>query len=872
MMILSVQHIKEGMPAYLKVLLLLILSADLNQMHVRSVEIETGDNINNKQLITVTVHKDIFDNDINVRLLELENKLSRKIQELKSAVIEEVRKASYKSEELLPELISNISNTFSINEELLSTAIAENSYLSKKNGELQSQIEISTQNNKGLQERLMGENSKLSDSNKDLQVILGNLTITNRDLEAKVQDLQEKMANKSESNIKLEFEIQKKDVSIQELQGQFTEARQNINTLNESLHTLTGKYSNLAEGLEISEFPVNYCKIQQNTVLWKLVHNDSPYNIPSGGTVWKPSQSELEAGKMQLKYSTAQDTYFRVVTKQEIWGRDKGVYDQSDMFRMVEDYFKTTYLARNVGTAEGSISWKFDLSGTGRTIDNVRVIFSTTLFGGEVDANICTSAECEPIPRGASKYTPSRMAYTLARETLFLEDMRYSMLLPATDPYKNVTYTRKQKEKQIEEEFYSSDAMVNREWTRSNQPQRRAIIGLATHGFHHKMCKNNKYHQPSDICECKICEQKCERYHFKQCKRWTGSLNDLIKDKKVDLENRLLNKIQELKSDLIEEKSSSKFEKLLPELIGNISYISSKTQEILAHSIRENDQLSKRNKELQSNLEIFTQDNEELVNTIVNEYGRMSETKKDFLVKLGNLTIANQHFEEIVQKQEYKISNLTENNKDLEIKIKDRDVLIAELQGQLTEATNNIRNLKENLRTVTERYSNLKDDLGISDHPVNICKIQQNSVLWKLVHKGHEIQSTSGGTVWKPSISEQRIGIMQLQYSSAQDKYFRPVDKQEIRGWEMGVYRQSQFFRMVENDWKVAYLVRKGNGLFETRHFQGINQLEIVAKTTSGTAGASWHHAQLFRQLLNNTVSYGFDVSISFRKCDVTLL
>lgn len=134
---------------------------------------------------------------------------------------------------------------------------------------------------------------------------------------------------------------------------------------------------------------------------------------------------------------------------------------------------------------------------------------------------------------GASKYTPSRMAYMLARETLFLEDMRYAMLLPATDPYKNVTNTRKQKEKQIEEEFYSSDAMVNREWTRSNQPQRRAIIGLATHGFHHKMCKNSKYHQPSDLCECKICEQKCERYHFKQCKRWTGSLNDLIKDKQL---------------------------------------------------------------------------------------------------------------------------------------------------------------------------------------------------------------------------------------------------------------------------------------------------------------------------------------------------
>ena len=140
-------------------------------------------------------------------------------------------------------------------------------------------------------------------------------------------------------------------------------------------------------------------------------------------------------------------------------------------------------------------------------------IFSPLIFGIFKYASFLYAGERNPLPGR--------------------HEVPYAMLLPATDPYKNVTNTRKQKEKQIEEEFYSSDAMVNREWTRSNQPQRRAIIGLATHGFHHKMCKNSKYiyHQPSDLCECKICEQKCERYHFKQCKRWTGSLNDLIKDK-----------------------------------------------------------------------------------------------------------------------------------------------------------------------------------------------------------------------------------------------------------------------------------------------------------------------------------------------------
>ncbi|KAJ4431484.1 hypothetical protein ANN_20082 [Periplaneta americana] len=105
---------------------------------------------------------------------------------------------------------------------------------------------------------------------------------------------------------------------------------------------------------------------------------------------------------------------------------------------------------------------------------------------------------------GASKYTPSRMVYMLARETPFLEDLRIRMMLTATEPYKDVAERRKQKEREIEKEFFATDAMTNREWTSSNQPQRHAIIGLATHGFHHKLCKTVKFHQPSDSCECNI--------------------------------------------------------------------------------------------------------------------------------------------------------------------------------------------------------------------------------------------------------------------------------------------------------------------------------------------------------------------------------
>ena len=119
--------------------------------------------------------------------------------------------------------------------------------------------------------------------------------------------------------------------------------------------------------------------------------------------------------------------------------------------------------------------------------------------------------------------------YMLARETYFLEDIRLRMLLPATETYSQVMAQRKKKEREIDNSFFATDAMVNREWTGSNQSQRYAIIGLAVHGFHQKMCVNSKFHQPSELCVCKTCDQLCEQYHFDKCKKRTGTLNELIK-------------------------------------------------------------------------------------------------------------------------------------------------------------------------------------------------------------------------------------------------------------------------------------------------------------------------------------------------------
>ena len=132
---------------------------------------------------------------------------------------------------------------------------------------------------------------------------------------------------------------------------------------------------------------------------------------------------------------------------------------------------------------------------------------------------------------GAGKSAPNRYMYLLARETYFIEDLRIEMTLPSNKSYNEVIAQRAEKQRGVDTRFFCTDAMIYRDWTKPNQQQRYAIIGLAIHGYHHKMCQNPRFHQPDEKCVCKYCIKECDRYHVLECKNRIGSLNDLIKDK-----------------------------------------------------------------------------------------------------------------------------------------------------------------------------------------------------------------------------------------------------------------------------------------------------------------------------------------------------
>ncbi|KAJ4451621.1 hypothetical protein ANN_03090 [Periplaneta americana] len=87
-----------------------------------------------------------------------------------------------------------------------------------------------------------------------------------------------------------------------------------------------------------------------------------------------------------------------------------------------------------------------------------------------------------------SKYTPSRLTYVLSKESFYIEDLRYQLLLTSTKAYDDLLQELKAKRAEICMEFYVTDAMMNTEWKKANYELRHVMTRFAVHGFHFKLC------------------------------------------------------------------------------------------------------------------------------------------------------------------------------------------------------------------------------------------------------------------------------------------------------------------------------------------------------------------------------------------------
>jgi hypothetical protein len=123
------------------------------------------------------------------------------------------------------------------------------------------------------------------------------------------------------------------------------------------------------------------------------------------------------------------------------------------------------------------LTWEFLTTGDLRRLDNIKATFLKRLSQ-------------------ASKFTSTRLIYELYRETLFVEDLRLEMLLPSTAAVEQHLWERALKRNYVWEDFFTTEAMLNRDWTKPNYELRHVTTRMAIHGFHHKICSTKQFHSP----------------------------------------------------------------------------------------------------------------------------------------------------------------------------------------------------------------------------------------------------------------------------------------------------------------------------------------------------------------------------------------
>ncbi|PSN56485.1 hypothetical protein C0J52_08460 [Blattella germanica] len=117
---------------------------------------------------------------------------------------------------------------------------------------------------------------------------------------------------------------------------------------------------------------------------------------------------------------------------------------------------------------------------------------------------------------GLSKHTPSRLVYVMARENFLIEETGWKHLLPKTEEVKEVIRKMKRKQEEIEEDFYTTEAVLNSTWKGVNQELRHVVVTrMSAHGFHSRVCKNDKYHEPSSerLTLLKMATERMKRMH-----------------------------------------------------------------------------------------------------------------------------------------------------------------------------------------------------------------------------------------------------------------------------------------------------------------------------------------------------------------------
>ena len=111
---------------------------------------------------------------------------------------------------------------------------------------------------------------------------------------------------------------------------------------------------------------------------------------------------------------------------------------------------------------------------------------------------------------GVHRSTRNRKIVLLLELPTLVESLVKRGKVPITEAYLEYISRLEWKVASIETEFFSTPAMTQVKWKNGNCEKRHLVCRLASHGFHHKICFDDKCNNRCINCKCKFCFKSCE--------------------------------------------------------------------------------------------------------------------------------------------------------------------------------------------------------------------------------------------------------------------------------------------------------------------------------------------------------------------------
>ncbi|PSN38227.1 hypothetical protein C0J52_22206 [Blattella germanica] len=305
-------------------------------------------------------------------------------------------------------------------------------------------------------------------------------------------------------------------------------------------------------------------------------------------------------------------------------------------------------------------------------------------------------------------------------------------------------------------------------------------------------------------------------------------LEDDTNGRLLDIEDKL-NTVLEFQRNILDEVSNSflKSENILPEIIQNINNRSCINPELLTTCIRENTELVKKNEELQINYELLQKNSIEIQKKLVEENKSILETNKNLIGSLLNMTYKKDKLEDTVKELGIKLMNQTLHSLNIEKNILYKESVVLEMEAKLNETLQRCEEW-----AVNKDLSDTQQEARIISSTTDYCATTGHFYHWT------ERMSTNGNYSWKPDDIAILRGVMEIKYSSSMDTYYEN-DLIRVEGWSNGVFNTENLTRVIESDYNKAYLSRDNDSPLETRDFEGVSQLVIVANLSKGKGDAN---------------------------------